>query len=52
MLDGRTVRRRTRYALYAAACMRGGLHPNLLTEAGGWDPRSRTYVVSAVVRYS
>src|SRR4051812_22018105 len=26
----RTLRRRTQYALYAAACMRGGLHPDLL----------------------
>ncbi len=35
VLDGRTVRRRTQYAIYAAACMRGGLHPDLLMEAGG-----------------
>jgi hypothetical protein len=35
MLDGRTVRRRTQYAVYAAACMRGGLHPDLLGEAVG-----------------
>lgn len=52
MLDGRTVRHRTRYAIYAAACMRGGLHPDLLMEAGGWDPRLWTYAVSAVVLYS
>jgi hypothetical protein len=51
MLDGRTVRRRTQYAVYAAACMRGGLHPDLLGEAGGWEPRLWTYAVSAVVLY-
>lgn len=52
MLNGRTVRRRTQYAIYAAACMRGGLHPDLLMEAGGWEPRLWTYAVSAVVLYS
>ncbi len=52
MLDGRTVRHRTRYAIYAAACMHGGLNPDLLMEAGGWDPRLWTYAVSAVVLYS
>jgi hypothetical protein len=52
MLDGRTVRRRTRYAIYAAACMRGGLHPDLLMEAGGWEPKLWTYAVSAVVLYT
>jgi hypothetical protein len=51
MLSGRTLRYRTRYALYAAACMRGGL-PDLLREAGGWEPRLWTYAVSAVVLYS
>src|SRR4051812_3362416 len=50
-LDGRTVRRRTQYAIYAAACLRGGLHPDLLGEAGGWEPRLWTYAVSAVVLY-
>ncbi|WP_051683584.1 hypothetical protein [Blastococcus sp. URHD0036] len=51
MLDGRTVRHRTQYAIYAAACMRGGLHPDLLMEAGGWEPPLWTYAVSAVVLY-
>ena len=50
-LEGRTVRRRTQYALYAAACLRGGLHPDLLGEVGGWEPRLWTYAVSAVVLY-
>jgi hypothetical protein len=52
MLEGRTLRRRTQYALYAAACLRGGLHPDLLGEAGGWEPRLWTYAVSAVVLYT
>ncbi len=51
MLDGRTVRRRTQYAIYAAACIRGGLHPDLLMEAGHWEPRLWTYAVSAVLLY-
>ena len=50
-LEGRTVRRRTQYALYAAACLRGGLHPDLLSDAGGWEPKLWTYAVSAVVLY-
>ena len=52
MLTGRTLRHRTRYAIYAAACMRGGLHPDLLNEAGGWEPKLWTYAVSAVVLYT
>ncbi|NEM08890.1 hypothetical protein [Geodermatophilus normandii] len=51
VLDGRTVRRRTQYAIYAAACMRGGLHPELLMEAGTWQPQLWTYAVSAVLLY-
>lgn len=50
-LDGRTVLRRTQYAIYAAACLRGGLHADLLGDAGGWEPRLWTYAVSAVVLY-
>lgn len=52
MLTGRTLRQRTRYAIYAAACIRGGLLPDLLWEAGGWEPRLWTYAVSAVVLYT
>jgi hypothetical protein len=51
VLDGRTSRRRTQYAVHAAACMRGGLQPDLLGEAGGWEPRLWTYAVPAVVLY-
>lgn len=52
MLTGRTLRQRTQYAIYAAACLRGGLLPDLLREAGGWEPRLWTYAVSAVVLYT
>jgi hypothetical protein len=52
MLTGHTVRQRTQYAIHAAACMRGGLLPDLLREAGGWEPRLWTYAVSAVVLYT
>jgi hypothetical protein len=52
MLTGRTLRQRTQYAIYAAACLRGGLLPDLLLEAGGWEPRLWTYAVSAVVLYT
>jgi hypothetical protein len=29
--------RNSQYALYAAACMRGGLQPDLLSDAGWWQ---------------
>ncbi|MGZ4617252.1 MAG: hypothetical protein ACXV5Q_01190 [Frankiaceae bacterium] len=51
-LTGRTLRQRTQYAIYAAACLRGGLLPDLLREAGIWEPRLWTYAVSAVVLYT
>ena len=52
LLTGRTLRHRTQYAIYAAACLRGGLLPDLLGEAGAWQPRLWTYAVSAVVLYT
>lgn len=52
LLTGRTLRHRTHYAIHAAACLRGGLLPDLLREAGGWEPRLWTYAVSAVVLYT
>jgi hypothetical protein len=52
MLTGRTLRQRTQYAVHAAACLRGGLLPDLLREAGGWEPGLWTYAVSAVVLYT
>ncbi len=52
MLSGRTLRHRTHYAIHAAACMRGGLLPDLLREAGTWQPKLWTYAVSAVLLYT
>jgi hypothetical protein len=52
MLTGRTLRHRTQYAIQAAGCLRGGLLPDLLREAGGWEPGLWTYAVSAVVLYT
>jgi hypothetical protein len=52
MLTGRTLRKRTEYAIHAAACLRGGLLPDLLQGAGGWEPGLWTYAVSAVVLYT
>jgi hypothetical protein len=51
-LSGRTLRHRTHYAIHAAACMRGGLLPDLLGEAGAWQPKLWTYAVSAILLYS
>jgi hypothetical protein len=34
---GRVEHRNSQYALYAAACMRGGLQPDLLSDAGWWQ---------------
>jgi len=35
---GRVEHRNSQYALYAAACMHGGLQPDLLNDAGWWQP--------------
>jgi hypothetical protein len=51
-LGGRTPRHRTHYAVHAAACIRGGLLPDLLYEAGTWQPKLWTYAVSAILLYS
>jgi len=51
-LSGRTLRHRTSYAIHAAACIRGGLLPDLLGEAGAWQPKLWTYAVSAVLLYT
>src|SRR3954469_19774233 len=45
-------RRNSQYALYAAACMRGGLQPDLLSDAGWWQSPLWTYAVFAVVIYA
>jgi hypothetical protein len=52
LLTVRTLRQRTDYAIHAAACLCGGLLPDLLREAGGWEPGLWTYAVSAVVLYT
>jgi hypothetical protein len=36
-LRDRVEHRSSQYALYAAACMRGGLQPDLLNDAGWWN---------------
>jgi hypothetical protein len=49
---GRVEHRNSQYALYAAACMRGGLQPDLLSDAGWWQTPLWEYAVFAVVIYS
>jgi hypothetical protein len=49
---GRVAHRSSQYALYAAACMRGGLQPDLLNDAGWWQTRLWIYAVYAAVIYS
>lgn len=49
---GRVEHRNSQYALYAASCMRGGLQPDLLNDAGWWQTRLWIYAVYAAVIYS
>ncbi len=49
---GRVEHRNSQYALYAAASMRGGLQPDLLSDAGWWQTPLWQYAVFAVVIYS
>lgn len=49
---GRVEHRNSQYALYAAACMRGGLQPDLFHDAGWWQTPLWQYAVYAVVIYS
>ena len=49
---GRVEHRNSQYTLYAAACMRGGLQPHLLSDAGWWQTPLWQYAVFAVVIYS
>ena len=49
---GRVEHRNSQYALYAAACMRGGLQPDLPSDAGWWQTPLWQYAVFAVVIYS
>jgi hypothetical protein len=48
----RVEHRNSQYALYAAACMRGGLQPDLVNDAGWWETPLWQYAVFAVVIYS
>jgi hypothetical protein len=45
---GRVEHRNSQYALYATACMRGGLQPDLLSDAGWWQTPLWQYAVYAV----
>ena len=49
---GRVEHRNSQYALYAAACMRGELRPDLLSDAGWWQSPLWQYAVHALVIYS
>jgi hypothetical protein len=49
---GRIEHRNSQYALYAAACMRGGLQPDLLKDAGWWQTPLWQYAAFALVIYS
>jgi hypothetical protein len=49
---GSVEQRNSQYALYAAACMRGGLQPDLLSDAGWWQSPLWQYAVLALVIYS
>ncbi|MCZ2818924.1 hypothetical protein O2V63_01085 [Modestobacter sp. VKM Ac-2977] len=49
---GLTDQRNSQYALYAAACMRGGLQPDLLSDTGWWQFPLWTYALYAVVIYA
>jgi hypothetical protein len=51
-LRGRVEHRNSQYALYATGCMRGGLQPDLLSDAGWWQTPLWQYAVFAVVIYS
>jgi len=48
---GRVEHRNSQYALYAAACMRGGPQPDLPSDAGWWQTPLWHYAVLAVVIY-
>jgi hypothetical protein len=49
---GRVEHRNSQYALYAAASMRGGLQPDLLSDAGWWQTPLWQYAAFAVVIYN
>ena len=49
---GRAEHRSSQYALYAAACIRGGVQPDLLNDAGWWTTPLWVYAVYSVVIYA
>lgn len=49
---GRVEHRNSQYALHAAACMHGGLQPDLVSDAGWWQTPLWQYALYAVVIYS
>jgi hypothetical protein len=49
---GRTERRNSQYAIYATACLRGGLRPDLLNDAGWWHTRLWIYATYALIIYT
>jgi hypothetical protein len=49
---GHVEHRNSQYALYAAACIRGGLQPDLVNDAGWWQAPLWRYAVFALVIYS
>lgn len=49
---GRVEHRSSQYALYAVACIRGGLQPDLLSDAGWWQTPLWIYAVYALVIYA
>ena len=49
---GRVEHRSSQYALYAAACIRGGVQPDLLNDAGWWNTPLWIYAVYALVIYA
>jgi hypothetical protein len=51
-IRGRVEHHNRQYALYAAACMRDGLQPDVLSDAGWWQTPLWQYAVYAVVIHS
>ncbi len=49
---GRVEHRSSQYALYATACIRGGMQPDLLNDAGWWNTPLWIYGVYALMIYA
>lgn len=50
--SGRVEHRNSQYALYATACLRGGLRPDLVNDAGWWNTRLWIYATRALIIYT